>query len=114
MTAAKADQTAATGDGKAGATAARYEVDARRYKAEATANQWVGFLLEVRVKTSTAESDRHRQRSENFFLAMLAAQVGGVGSSLALARKKRSVLWLVAGLAGLVAVAFGAFVYLTM
>lgn len=99
---------------KAGPTAARYEVDGRRYRAESTANQWIGFLLEVRVKHSTEESDRHRQRSENFFLAMLAAQVGGVGSSLALARKKRSILWLVAGLAGLAATAFGAYVYLTM
>ncbi len=92
----------------------RYEVESRRYKAEATANQWVGFLYEVRVKTSTAESERFRQRSENFFFAMLVAQVGGVGASLALARKRRSVLWLVAGIAGLAAVGFGAFVYLTM
>lgn len=104
----------ATRDDRAAATAHRYEIESRRYKAEATANQWVGFLYEVRVKTSTAESERHRQRSENFFFAMLAAQVGGVVSSLALARKRRSVLWLVAGLAGLAAVGFGAFVYLTM
>lgn len=106
--------SAATGEGKSATIAARYEVDSRRNRAEATANQWVGYLYEVRVKTSTAESDRHRQRSENFFFAMLAAQVGGVGSSLALARKRRSVLWLVAGIGGLVAVGFGAFVYLMM
>lgn len=106
VTASKAD--------KAGTTAARYEVDGRRYRAESTANQWVGFLLEVRVKHSTEESDRHRHRSENFFFAMLVAQVGGVVSSLALARKRKSVLWLLAGIAGLAAVAFGAFVYLTM
>jgi hypothetical protein len=98
----------------AASVVSRYDADARRYKAEATANQWVGFLYEVRVKTSTAESERFRQRSENFFFAMLAAQVGGVGSSLALARKRRSALWLVAGIAGLAAVGFGAFVYLTM
>jgi hypothetical protein len=97
-----------------GTTAARYEVDARRYRAEATANQWVGFLLEVRVKYSTEESERHQHRSENFFFAMLAAQVGGVGSSLALARKRKSVLWLVAALFGLAAVGIGAFVYVTM
>ncbi|MEO2090031.1 MAG: hypothetical protein ABGY75_11110 [Gemmataceae bacterium] len=98
----------------ASAAALRYEVDSRRYRAEATANQWVGFLYEVRVKTSTAASERHRQRSENFFIAMLAAQVGAVGSSLALARKRRNVLWLLAGTAGLVAVGFGGYVYLTM
>jgi hypothetical protein len=113
-TAAKAAMALAKQEDRAGTTAARYEVDGRRYRAESTANQWVGFLLEVRVKHSTEESDRHRQRSENFFLAMLAAQIGAVGSSLALARKKRSVLWLVAGLAGLAATAFGAYVYLTM
>lgn len=112
--AAKKAQAEAGSDGKAGATAARYEVDGRRYRAESTANQWVGFLLEVRVKHATAESDRHRSRSENFFLAMLAAQIGAVGSSLALARKRKSVLWLVAGLAGLTALGFGVYVYLTI
>lgn len=112
--AARAAVTSAGRGERAGTTAARYEVDGRRYRAEAAANQWVGYLLEVRVKHSTEESDRHRQRSENFFFAMLAAQVGGVGSSLALARKRRSVLWLVAGIAGLVAAGFGAFVYVTM
>jgi hypothetical protein len=114
LSAAKERATAAPAEGKAAATALRYEVDSRRYRAEATANQWVGFLYEVRIKRSTAESESHLHRSENFFFAMLAAQVGGVGSSLALARKRRSVLWLVAGIAGLVAVGFGAFVYLTM
>jgi hypothetical protein len=112
--AARAAMAASSKGDRAGATAARYDVDGRRYRAEATANQWVGFLLEVRVKHSTEESDRHRQRSENFFFAMLTAQIGGVGSSLALARKRKSVLWLVAGVAGLAAVGFGAFVYVTM
>lgn len=114
LAAAKRQAATATGETRAAVVATRYEVDARRYRAEATANQWVGFLYEVRVKTSTAQSERHRQRSENFFFAMLAAQVGGVGSSLALARKRRSVLWLVAAVAGLAAIGFGAFVYLTM
>lgn len=114
LTAARDGVKKAASETQAAATAARYEVDSRRYRAEATANQWVGFLYEVRVKTSTAESDSHRHRSENFFFAMLAAQVGGVGSSLALARKKRSILWLVAGLAGLAALGFGVYVYLTM
>ncbi len=112
--AARAAVVAASKADKAGTAAFRYEVDGRRYRAESTANQWVGYLLEVRVKHSTEESDRHQQRSGNFFFAMLAAQIGGVGSSLALARKRRSVLWLVAGIAGLVAAGFGAFVYVTM
>lgn len=94
--------------------AARFEVESRRYRAEATANQWVGFLYEVRVKTSTAESDRHRTRSMNFFYAMLAGQVGATLSSLSLARKQKSVLWAVAGFAGVIALTFGAYVYLSM
>lgn len=92
--------------------AALYEMEQRRYRAEATLNQGVGFLYEARVKISTAESDRHRERSKNFFYAMLAAQVGAVVSSLAMARKQKSALWLLAALAGLVAVVIGAYVYL--
>ena len=114
LTAAKGQATSAAADTKASAAALRYDVDARRYRAEATMNQWVGFLYEVRVKTSTAQSDRHRQRSENFFIAMLAAQLGAVVSSLALARKRRSVLWVLAASAGVAAVGFGGYVYLTM
>lgn len=94
--------------------AARYEVEYRRYRAEATLNQGLGFLYEVRVKTSTAESDRHRDRSKNFFYAMLAAQVGATVASLGLARQRRSAFWTLAGIAGIVAVAFGAYVYLGM
>ena len=96
----------------AAAQAALYEMEQRRYRAEATLNQGVGFLYEARVKVSTAESDRHRERSKNFFYSMLVAQIGAVISSLALARKRWSLLWLLAGLAGVVAVAIGAYVYL--
>ncbi len=94
--------------------AARYEVESRRYRAEATLNQGLGFLYEVRVKASTAESDRHRDRSKNFFYAMLAAQVGATVASLGLARRRKSALWTLAGIAGVVAVAFGAYVYVGM
>jgi len=105
---AKAAAEAATGQ------AAQYEVDARRYRAESTMNFWVGFLYEVRVMTSTAKSDRHRERSQNFFYAMLAAQIGATVSALGLARRQRSALWLIAGLAGVVSVSFGVYVYLGM
>jgi hypothetical protein len=94
--------------------AARYEVEYRRYRAEATLNQGLGFLYEVRVKSSVAESDRHRDRSKNFFYAMLAAQVGATVASLGLARQRRSLFWTLASIAGIVAVAFGAYVYLGM
>ena len=72
------------------AQAAQYDVDNRRYRAESAMNFWVGYLYEVRVAASTAESDRHRTRSERFFYAMLAAQLGAVVSSLALARKRQA------------------------
>jgi hypothetical protein len=94
--------------------AALFEMEQRRYRAEATLNQGVGFLYEARVKVSTAESDRHRERSKNFFYAMLMAQVGATVSSLALARKRKSALWALAGISGVVAVAIGAYVYMTI
>ncbi|MDB5306373.1 MAG: hypothetical protein JWO38_575 [Gemmataceae bacterium] len=96
------------------AQAAGFELEQRRYRAEATLNQGVGYLYEARVKVSTAESDRHRERSKNFFYAMLAAQVGATISSLALARRKKSALWLLAGLSGVVAVLIGGYVYVEM
>jgi hypothetical protein len=94
--------------------AALFELEQRRYRAEATLNQGVGFLYEARVKVSTAESDRHRERSKNFFYAMLAAQVGATIASLGLAGRQRSGLWLLAGLAGIVAIALGVYVYVGM
>ncbi|MBX9579741.1 MAG: hypothetical protein K2X87_05475 [Gemmataceae bacterium] len=96
-----------------GIQAWRYDLDRKRYRAEASLNQAVGFLYEVRVRWSGAESDRHRHKSETFFYAMLAAQVGATVSALGLARKHKSLLWTVAGLAGVVSVAIGAYVYLT-
>jgi len=111
---------AATGPARADAVAAltaargvQYDIDNRRYRAESTMNQWVGFLTEVRVKTSTATSDRHLRRSYSFFTAMLIAQVGSVIASLGMNRKVGS-LSAVAVVAGLVAVGFGAYVFLTM
>jgi hypothetical protein len=108
-----------TGDAKAIAAsnlaqAARFEADYHRYRAQATMNQWVGCFYEMRVRKAVGESVRHRTRSENFFYAMLAAQVGATLASLGMARKQKSALWLVAGVSGLVAVGFGTWVYLTM
>lgn len=94
--------------------ASQMEVEQRRYRIEAALNQHLGFLYEVRVKTSARESDRHRIRSDYFFYAMLVGQAGATLAALALARKRQSGLWLLAGSIGLVSVAFGAYVYLTM
>jgi hypothetical protein len=91
--------------------AALFELEQRRYRAESRLNQGIGFLYEARVRISTAESDRHRERSKNFFYSMLAAQIGAVISSLALARKQKSALWALAGLAGIVAIVIGIYVY---
>lgn len=92
------------------AQAALFELEQRRYRSEATLNQEIGFLYEARVKISSAESDKHRRKSQTLFTAMLVAQIGGVISSLALARQKKSVLWLFAATTGLVALGFGAYV----
>ena len=94
--------------------ASQMETEQRRYRAEASLNQQIGYLYDVRVKVSTVESDRHRLRSENFFYAMLAGQAGATLAALALARKRHSSLWLFAGVIGTVSVGFGAYVYLTM
>lgn len=94
------------------AQAAGFELDRRRYQIEASLNQGVSLLYEARIKVSSATSDRHQHKSQHFFYAMLAAQVGATVSALALARQKRSLLWAVAGGTGLVAVVIGAYVYL--
>ena len=111
--AAKLVADEAGGPGGVAAQAAGFELDRRRYLAEASLNQGVGVLYEARVKVSSAESDRHQRKSKQFFYAMLAAQVGATVSALALARKQQSLLWAVAGGTGLVAVVIGASVYLS-
>ncbi len=104
---------AAPGKTSPAAQAAGYELENRRYRAESSLNQGVGYLYEARTKVSGAQSEKHQRKSRNFFYAMLAAQVGATVSALALARKKQSVLWAVAGGTGLVAIAIGAYVFLS-
>ena len=94
----------------AAAQAAQFEMEQRRYRSEATLNQEIAVLYEARVRVSSAESDKHRRKSQTLFIAMLVAQIGGVVSSLALARKQKSALWLFAATAGLVAIGFGGYV----
>jgi hypothetical protein len=93
---------------------ARFAMEQRRYRAEGGLNLGIGALYEARTRVVTAISDHHRRRSENFFYAMLVAQVGAVISTLSLARQKKSALLFLAALVGAAAVAFGAFVYLTV
>ncbi|MDY3563633.1 hypothetical protein R5W23_005249 [Gemmata sp. JC673] len=91
------------------AQAAGFELEQRRYRAESRIEQGIGFLYEIRVKVSAAESDKHRRKSDALSIAMLVAQIGAVASSLALARKQKSALWLFAGLIGLVSVGVGGY-----
>jgi hypothetical protein len=96
----------------AGFAAARDRYNANRYRRDADYNQTIAYLLEVQVHKSSVSSDRHRQRSLHFFFGMLGAQAGVAISSIALAAKLRSVLWSVAGILGLAALGFSAYVFL--
>lgn len=93
---------------------ANQDFTARRYDREARDNQAVGELYEVQVLRAGFDSERHRARSKNFFYAMLCAQAGVTIASLALAKTRQSMFWLVAGLAGFAALALGGYVYLVM
>lgn len=96
------------------ATATGFELEQRRYRGESGLNQGVAFLYEVRVKVSTAESDKHRRKSTHLGYAMLVAQIGAVAASLALSRKKGMSMWFVAGIIGVVAVGFGGYAFVPM
>src|SRR6185436_9614162 len=92
----------------------RQDFTARRYAQEAKFNQQAAELYEVQVRRAGVDSERHRNRSKNFFYAMLCAQAGVTVASLALAKSRKSFFWAVAGAAGVLAVAMGAYVYLLM
>jgi hypothetical protein len=92
--------------------AARADYAARRNEREARDNQQVAGLQEIRVRQDTVASERHRKRSKNIFYGMLGAQGGVATASLALAARRKSTLWTLAGLTGLAAAAFSAYVYL--
>ena len=94
--------------------AARLQFNARRYGTESGYNAKTAQLYEVQVRRSSYASDRHRDRSKFFFYGMLIAQAAVTIASLSLAVKQKSLLWGLAGTAGLAAVGFGIFVYLYM
>jgi hypothetical protein len=98
----------------AGLRAAKQDFTARRYAKEAGFNQDLAELYEILVRRTGAESDRHRTRSKNFFYAMLCAQAGVTVAAFALARSRKSWFWAVAGMAGVIAVSFGAYVYVAL
>ncbi len=94
--------------------AARHAYTARRYRNEAHYNQEAAGLYEVQVRKSDLTSERHRLRSYYFFYCMLCAQAGVTIATLSLAVRRKSVLWSLASLAGMMAVALGFYVHTYM
>ena len=75
-------------------------------------NQTIANLYEVQVRKSNISAEHHHRRSQRFFFGMLAAQTGVIISTLAMAAKNRNLLWSIAAVAGLLAVAFAVYVFL--
>ncbi len=93
---------------------AQHDYTARRYRAEAGNNLNTALLYEVQVHRSDADSNSHRKRSSFFFFGMLGAQCGVAIGSIALAARRKSLLWFLAAFAGLVAIGFSGYVYLSL
>lgn len=90
----------------------RLRYSSMRYDAEAGLNRAIAALHEVQVRQSNFTAARHHRRSQRFFFGMLSAQAAVIVSTLAIAAHKRSLLWSLAAIAGLGAVAFAAYVFL--
>ena len=95
----------------AGFKTAQLDFDARRYRQESVYNRKSAELLEVQVRESGYVSDRHRERSKQFFYSMLVAQAGVTIASLALAKARNNALWVFAAIAGIAALTFSGYVY---
>jgi hypothetical protein len=93
-------------------TAARLQYAAARYDAEARLNQAIANLLELQVRKSNISAERHQKRSGKFFFGMLAAQAAVIIATFAMAARQRNLLWTLAAVAGIAAVAFAIYVYL--
>jgi hypothetical protein len=110
------EQQVLRGAGNAGLkrafTVARLHFHALRYDAEARLNQLIAGLYELQVHKSNLSAERHHRRSQRFFYGMLAAQMGVIISTLAMAARKRNLLWAIAAGAGLVAISVAIYVYL--
>ena len=92
-------------------TAARLRYTALRYEVEARLNQAIASFYELQVRKSNISAERHHHRSQRFFFGMLAAQLGVIVSTLAMAARQRNLLWSIAATAGLLAIAFAIYVY---
>jgi hypothetical protein len=92
-------------------SAARLRYTALRYETEAKLNQVIANLYELQVRMSNLSAERHHARSQRFFYGMLAAQLGVIVSTFALAARQRNLLWSLAAGAGLLAIVFAGYVY---
>jgi Domain of unknown function (DUF4337) len=92
--------------------AARLRYTAVRYEVEARLNQAIANLYELQVRKSNTSAERHHARSQRFFLGMLAAQLGVIVSTFAMAARNRNLLWSLAAAAGVLAIVFAIYVYL--
>lgn len=97
-----------------GFTAARLRFGTARYDNESRLNQVVAYLYELQVRKSNAAAERHHHRSGRFFFGMLAAQMGVIISTFAMAARQKNLLWSLAAAAGLAAVSFSAYVFLRL
>jgi len=93
-------------------TVTRLRYASLRYDAEARLNQTIANLIELQVRKNNISAERHHRRSGRFFFGMLAAQAAVIISTLAMAARKRNLLWSIAAAAGLAAIAFAIYVYL--
>ncbi len=93
--------------------AVQHDYTARRYGLEGKLNQNTAMAYEVQVHRSSADSDGHRTKSGYFFFGMLGAQCGVAIGSIALAARRKSLLWCLAALAGLGAIGFSGYVYMS-
>ena len=93
-------------------TAARLRYNYLRYDIDARLNQAVANIYELQVRKSNVSAERHHNRSQRFFFGMLAAQMGVIIATFAMAAKQRNFLWSLAAGAGVIAIAFAVYVYL--
>ena len=92
--------------------AARMRYTAARYDAEARLNQTIANLYELEVRKSNTSAEHHHARSQKFFFGMLAAQLGVIVSTFAMAARARNLLWSIAAGAGIIAIGVAVWVYL--
>lgn len=93
-------------------SAARLRYTGARYDTESQLNMAIASIYELQVRKDNISAERHHRRSGRFFFGMLAAQMGVIVSTFAIAARQKSVLWALAATAGVAAVSFSLYVYL--